>query len=152
INPHFLYNSLNSIAGLSTENSIKTREMAMALSKLFKYNINRDENSFASIKDEVEMAVLYLNIEKIRFEERLDYSVSIQPGIEDVLKPRHVVQPIVENAVKYGFGKDGIEITIAIEKRDEVVVLKVGDKGNEFDVSFNPGYGIKSLYDKLDIL
>lgn len=152
INPHFLYNSLNSIAGLSTEDSVKTREMAIALSKLFKYNINRDESSYASIKDEVEMAVLYLEIEKIRFEERLEYSVHVQEGIADILMPRHLLQPLVENAVKHGAGPNGVEISIIIEKNDKTLVIKVGDKGKDFDIHFNPGYGIKSLYDKLDIL
>lgn len=152
INPHFLYNSLNSIAGLSTEDSLKTREMAIALSKLFKYNINRDESSYASIKEELEMAVLYLEIEKIRFEEKLMYSVSIQEDLEEVLIPRHLLQPLVENAVKHGYGLNGVEINIIIEKTDKILVIKVRDKGKEFDIHFNPGYGIKSLYDKLDIL
>src|SRR5690606_16405473 len=86
------------------------------------------------------------------FEERLEYAVSIQSGIEDDLIPRHLLQPIVENAVKYGTGPNGIKINIGIEKNEKVIKLIIRDKGKAFDVHFNPGYGIKSLYDKLDIL
>ncbi|WP_316791254.1 sensor histidine kinase [Pedobacter frigoris] len=152
INPHFLYNSLNSIAGLAMEDGLKTRNMAIALSKLFRYNINREENNYATVGEEMEMVSLYLEIEKIRFEERLQYSSNIEPGIENELIPVHLLQPLVENAVKYGAGPNGIVINISIKKSGKDTVLSVFDEGKAFDTGFNPGYGLKSLYDKLDIL
>lgn len=152
INPHFLYNSLNSIAGLATEDGLKTREMAISLAKLFRYNINREENSYATVKEEMEMVSLYLEIEKIRFEERLQYTSNIEPGLVGQLIPKHLLQPLVENAVKHGAGPDGIFINVTIKKQGSDIILSVQDKGKAFDTDFNPGYGLKSLYDKLDIL
>ncbi|WP_169304450.1 sensor histidine kinase [Pedobacter frigoris] len=152
INPHFLYNSLNSIAGLATEDGLKTRNMAIALSKLFRYNINREENNYATVNEEMEMVSLYLEIEKIRFEERLQYTSKIQPGLENDLIPMHLLQPLVENAVKYGAGPNGIVISISIKKSGKDIILSVFDEGKAFDTDLKPGYGLKSLYDKLDIL
>lgn len=152
INPHFLYNSLNSIAGLSTTDGEKTRDMAIALSKLFRYNINKDDSNYATIKDEVEMVMIYLEIEKIRFEENLQYTIDISEAAANELIPKHLLQPLVENAVKHGMTKDGVHINIAVAKNEKVLTLAVSDSGEPFDVDFNPGYGIKSLYDKLDLL
>lgn len=76
VNPHFLYNSLNSIAGLATLDGEKTKKMALSLSRYFKYSVNRDAHNIISVKEEIEMINTYLEIEKIRFEERLQYSVS----------------------------------------------------------------------------
>jgi len=152
INPHFLYNSLNSIAGLSTEDGSKAREMAIALSKLFRYNMNRDESSYATIKEEVEMVLLYLEIEKIRFEEKLQYSCTIQPGLEEAQIPKHILQPLVENAVKHGMSNAGVTVNLVIEKLNDSLLISISDTGNAFDPDFNPGYGLISLYEKLDIL
>jgi hypothetical protein len=152
INPHFLYNSLNSIAGLSIEEGSKAREMAIALSKLFRYNINREESSYASIREEVEMVLLYLEIEKIRFEERLQYSCTIQPGLEEDLIPKHLLQPLVENAVKHGMKNEGVTVNLVIEKLHDSLLISISDTGNAFVPDFNPGYGLISLYEKMDIL
>lgn len=152
INPHFLYNALNSIAGLSTTDGLKTRDMAIALAKLFRYNINKEESNYTSITDEMEMVMIYLEIEKIRFEERLQYNINIPADIENELIPKHLLQPLVENAVKHGTSHNGININISIKKTDKQIVINIGDNGKPFDTNFNPGYGIKSLYDKLDLL
>lgn len=152
INPHFLYNALNSIAGLATSDGLKTRSMAIALSKLFRYNINKEESNYVSVEDELEMVLTYLEIEKIRFGDRLQYSCSMPPSLATELIPRHLLQPLVENAVKHGGNADLLEIKIAIIKNERGIVLCVADNGKPFDQDFNPGYGIKSLYDKLDLL
>lgn len=152
INPHFLYNSLNSIAGLATSDGLKTKSMAIALSKLFRYNINKEESNYVRIKEELEMVLIYLEIEKIRFGERLQYSSDIPPILEDELIPRHLLQPLVENAVKHGGTADHLEINISVTKKEKDITLCVADYGKPFDLDFSPGYGIKSLYDKLDLL
>ena len=72
VNPHFLYNSLNSIAGLATVDGEKTRRMALALSCFFRYSMNREQQVMTSLKEEVEMIQTYLEIEKIRFGELLN--------------------------------------------------------------------------------
>ena len=76
VNPHFLYNALNSIADLSITDGKKARKMTIALADLFRYSINYSNNNYSTIKEEVEMAEVYLQIEKIRFEDKLNYSYS----------------------------------------------------------------------------
>ena len=152
INPHFLYNALNSIAGLATTDGSKTRSMAIALSKLFRYNINREESNYVSVKNELEMVLTYLEIEKIRFGERLSYKCNVPEELNEVLIPRHLLQPLVENAVKHGGNLALLEISITLTMDEKGIVLRVADNGKPFDQHFSPGYGLKSLYDKLDLL
>lgn len=152
INPHFLYNALNSIAGLAASDGLKTRNMAIALSKLFRYNINKEESNYVSVKEELEMVLTYLEIEKIRFEQRLQYSCNVPADLEEELIPRHLLQPLVENAVKHGGSVDRLEISISLSKKEKKIAICVADNGKPFDQDFSPGYGIKSLYDKLDLL
>jgi sensor histidine kinase YesM len=75
INPHFLYNALNSIADLSVTDGKKARKMTIALADLFRYSINYSNNNYSTVEDEVEMANVYLQIVKIRFEEKLNYTL-----------------------------------------------------------------------------
>ena len=105
INPHFLYNSLNSIAGLAHTDAGKTEHMALSLSKLFRYSINKEKSDWTSFKEELEMVKIYLDVEKVRFDERLSYSIEIDPELEIQKVPRFVIQPLVENAVKPGISK-----------------------------------------------
>jgi sensor histidine kinase YesM len=77
INPHFLYNTLNSIADLSITDGKKSRKMTLALSDLFRYNIDQSESLYCTVEEEVKMATTYLNIEKIRFENKLSYKCFI---------------------------------------------------------------------------
>jgi two-component system, LytTR family, sensor kinase len=154
INPHFLYNALNSIADLSITDGKKARKMTIALADLFRYSINYSNHNYTTIKDEVAMAEVYLQIEKVRFEDQLNYSISIDDSLNHFLVPRFVLQPVVENAVKHGLKATGkmTEIKIKIQKGSDGLVMIVGDNGPLFPNELTPGYGVKSIYDKLDLL
>ena len=84
VNPHFLYNSLNSIASLAKENPAKTEAMAMALSKFYKYSTNRQDELWTTVESEIEMLEIYLEIEKIRFGERLRVNLNIDETTKDI--------------------------------------------------------------------
>jgi two-component system, LytTR family, sensor kinase len=154
INPHFLYNALNSIGDLSVTDGKKARKMTIALSDLFRYSINYSNNNFSTVKDEVEMANVYLQIEKIRFEDKLSYSLKVEEELNHYLVPRFVLQPIVENAVKHGLKATGqmTEINLEVKKNGAGLVINIADTGPAFPDEINPGYGVKSVYDKLDLL
>lgn len=154
INPHFLYNSLNSIAGLALTDGHKTRKMAISLSKFFRYSINRENSNLTTVKEEMEMAETYLEIEKVRFEERLNFKITIDQGLEEFKIPRFILQPLVENSVKHGMKGDLQELFISIHASFEGknLSLSVQDNGLPFAENFEPGYGLKSVYDKLDLL
>lgn len=154
INPHFLYNSLNSIADLSVTDGRKARKMTIALSDLFRYSINYSNNNYSTVKDEVEMANVYLQIEKIRFEDKLNYSLQVEEELSHYLVPRFVLQPLVENAVKHGLKATGqmTEINLEVKKKGTGLVMNITDTGPLFPAELNPGYGVKSVFDKLDLL
>ena len=154
VNPHFLYNALNSIADLSITDGGKARKMTVALADLFRYSINYSNNNYSTVKDEIEMAEVYLQIEKIRFEDQLNYSVHVDKELSHYLIPRFVLQPLVENAVKHGLKATGqmTEIVIEVKKGSENIVMTVADNGPNFPDDLNAGYGVKSVYDKLDLL
>jgi len=154
INPHFLYNALNSIADLSITDGKKARKMTVALADLFRYSINYSDNNYSTIKEELEMIEVYLQIEKIRFEDKLNYSIVVADEANHYLIPRFVLQPVVENAVKHGLKATGemTEIDIEIKNINEKLQIVVADNGPAFPGELIPGYGVKSIYDKLDLL
>ncbi len=154
INPHFLYNALNSIADLSITDGKKARTMTVALADLFRYSINYSDNNYSTVKEEAEMAEIYLKIEKIRFEDQLTYSMHIDPELRHFLVPRFVLQPVVENAVKHGLKATGkmTEIIVEVNRISEGLELTVADNGPLFPKDISPGYGVKSIFDKLDLL
>ncbi|MBD0833512.1 sensor histidine kinase [Aestuariibaculum sediminum] len=153
INPHFLYNSLNSIAGLVRSNPEKTEQMALSLSDLFRYNINRNNALSSTIKEEVEAVRAYLQIEQIRFGERMTFSIEVEKGLESFEIPRNIIQPLVENAIKHGISKikrEGI-IKVIIYKKDDSVEINVLDNGPDFPEGFITGYGLQSINDILKL-
>ena len=154
INPHFLYNALNSIADLAVTDGKKGRQMTIALADLFRYSINYSNNNYSSIRDEVEMANVYLQIEKIRFEDQLSYTLGVAEELNYFLVPRFVLQPLVENAVKHGLKATGLmtQIELRAKSTDNGFVITISDNGPAFPVELVPGYGVKSVYDKLDLL
>ena len=154
INPHFLYNALNSIADLSVTDGKKARKMTIALADLFRYSINYSNNNFTTIKEELEMTEVYLQIEKIRFEDQLQYHISTDESIQHYLVPRFVLQPVVENAVKHGLKATGTMTDIFIEviKGENSFTINVADNGPAFPDDLIPGYGVKSVFDKLELL
>lgn len=154
VNPHFLYNALNSIADLSVTDGKKARKMTVALADLFRYSINYSNNNYSSIREEIEMAEVYLQIEKIRFEDKLNYHIHTNPELHHYLVPRFVIQPLVENAVKHGLKATGQMTDILLEVKAEGgnIIMNVVDNGPAFPTELNAGYGVKSVYDKLDLL
>lgn len=154
VNPHFLYNSLNSIAGLATVDGDKTRQMALALSRFFRYSMNREQEVMITLKEEAEMIKTYLEIEKIRFGDLLHYSIELPIEVESCQIPRMLLQPIVENCIKHGMKGDiaTLAINVSFSISGNTLLLSVKDNGMPFPEDFVPGYGIQSVYDKLDLL
>jgi sensor histidine kinase YesM len=154
INPHFLYNALNSLAGLAHENAGQTEKMALALSKLFRYNINKENETYTTLKEEMEMTRTYLEIEKMRFNDKLDFVLEITPDLENMQIPRFLIQPLVENSIKHGLSKitkKGVVI-VSVKEQDSNLVISVQDNGPAFPEDLLSGYGLQSIYDKLDLL
>jgi sensor histidine kinase YesM len=128
--------------------------MTVALADLFRYSINYSSNNYSTVKEEVEMAEAYLVIEKIRFEDQLNCIINIDKELDHYLVPRFILQPLIENAVKHGLKATGqmTEITLEIKRKDDGLIICVADNGPAFPDEMNPGYGVKSVYDKLELL
>ena len=155
INPHFLYNALNSIASLVHEDPDKAEEMTLLLSKLFRYTTGRDGSHFNSLLNELEMVQTYLRVEQVRFGDRLQFSVELKnPLLEEVQVPQFLLQPLVENAVKHGISKraDSGRIDIKIYELEGWLFLSVHDNGPAFPDNMDGGYGLRSIQDKLKLL
>ncbi len=154
INPHFLYNALNTIAGLAVVDGQKTKDMALSLSKLLRYSLNYSENDFATIEEEVEIVQAYLAVEKIRFGENLHCQMSIAHDAKRYRIPRFLLQPIVENCCKHAFKESQkehfISIDISIVQRKILIILH--DNGIPFPDKIIPGFGFKNVNDKLQLL
>lgn len=131
INNHFLFNTLNSIAGLAIEeDSFKTYRSIIDLSKMFRYNL-RTSQEFVSIKDEIEYIKHYSALQKIRFGERLRVDVKGSQEASKFYIPFNTLQPIVENAFVHGFRnyeKDMV-IQLDIVCKDQTIELSIKDNG-----------------------
>ena len=94
--------------------------MTVALADLFRYSINYSNNNYSTVKEEVEMAEVYLQIEKIRFEDQLNYQINVDEELNHYLVPRFILQPLVENAVKHGLKATGqmTEIILEVKKNE----------------------------------
>ncbi len=152
INPHFLYNSLNSIASLAKTDAEKTEQMALSLSAFYQYVTNKKKQPTSSLAQELEMIQHYLNIEKIRFGNRLQVIVTCSDAALACHLPRFTLQPLIENAIKYGFQKDKIEVKIAAEKQANDLHIQVFDSGKPFPPDLAMGFGLQNVSKKLRLL
>ena len=151
INPHFLYNALNSIAGLAHNDADKTEQMALSLSDLFRYSINKKGEKMSTVSEEVTMVQNYLDIEKIRFGKRLKVVLTIDDTIKEEKIPMFMLQPLVENAIKHGISKIGGEgkISLEIKKVQQELLITVSDNGPDFPKGLVSGHGLQTVYDLL---
>ena len=152
LNPHFLYNSLNSIAGLALVDGEKTRESAIQLSNFLRFNFDDEKGNIVSISEEIKIVKAYLAIEKIRFDEYLDYEIHVDSDAEAVKVPKFLLQPMIENAIKHGLtGNQGGKIKIEIKSQASKLFINIYDNGREFPADFKISHGLKSVYKKLDL-
>jgi two-component system LytT family sensor kinase len=154
INPHFLYNSLNAIASLIHIDADKAEDMTLKLSKLFRYSINTQNENLTSVREEIEIVQTYLDIEKIRFGDRIQFILDVDDTAYAEKIPRFILQPLVENALKHALNDmiNGGILKLQIKAVANEIILIVADSGKPFPTELNSGYGLKSTYEKLQLL
>ena len=140
INPHFIFNSLNSISALTISKPEKAREMVIKLSDFLRYSLGKDSIQMNSLDKEVQNLMLYLDMEKVRFGNKLSIEKEISEISLSVLVPNLILQPLVENAIKYGVYESEEKVTIHIkcEVFDEMLHITIE---NEFDQDAIPSKG-----------
>lgn len=131
VNPHFFFNSLNSIRALIYEHPDSAAQMIDQLAGLMRYALQSGQADTVPLHKEVEAVESYLAIEKIRFEERLRASIEIEPGLEDVRIPPMSLQTLVENAVKYGveMSTTGSDIRITARRSGANALIEIANAG-----------------------
>lgn len=157
LQPHFLFNTLHTIGGLVREGDAdRAVRMLTGLSGLLRHTLDRVESPRIPLHEELEALERYLEIEEVRFEDRLQVQRHIDPTVTDALVPALLLQPLVENAVRHGI-EDRIGTgRIRIEARREVdgLVLQVSDDGRglpaDFDLERDAGVGLGSTRRRLD--
>jgi LytS/YehU family sensor histidine kinase len=118
VNPHFLFNTLNSLSSLvMTGRTDRAETMLLALSTFFRTSLSLDPSADVSLSEEIALQRLYLDIEMARFPDRLTVEVEVPPDLEHARLPALLLQPIVENAIKYGVSKSRKAVVIRIEAR-----------------------------------
>jgi len=155
INPHFLFNSLNSISALATVDGVRAREMCIKLSDFLRSTLKLGEQSSISLKEELALAKSYLDVEQIRFGPRLRTEFHADEHCDDCVVPPLFLQPLVENAVKHGIAGLVDGGTIRLEAACEDGRLHVTVQ-NEFDPDAPPsdrrGLGLVNVRGRLRAL
>jgi two-component system, LytTR family, sensor kinase len=132
LNPHFLFNTLNSISTLVLlKQTEPANAMLSRLSAFLRYTLINEPGGRVTVAQEVETLKLYLDIERMRFEDRLRTRFDIEPGAGEALLPSLLLQPLVENAIKYAVTplEEGAEITVAARRSGPMLQLIVSDTG-----------------------
>jgi hypothetical protein len=150
LQPHFLFNTLNSIMALIPEDPKAAERVTERLAALLRYSLDAGGHSTVPLEREVKIATDYLEIEKTRFGDRLQYSVDVPVQLMQAEVPPFSLQTLVENSIKYGGG----EIRVSARNGNGRLLLRVWDSGNGFprDTQLPAGHGLRNLKERLDAL
>lgn len=155
LNPHFLFNSLNSISSLTISDPETARDMIIKLSEFLRYALRHGEREKTRFSDEIKNIELYLQIEKIRFGEKLIFEKEIGKGCEQGLIPNMILQPLFENAVKHGVYESTEPITIRMSCKAVVPNMEIRIRNN-FDSSHvsrkGAGIGLRNVRNRLMLI
>jgi two-component system, LytTR family, sensor histidine kinase AlgZ len=155
INPHFLFNSLNSISALATVDGLRAREMCIKLSDFLRSTLKLAEKQSITLADELSLARAYLEVEQVRFAARLRFEIDADRDCDHCVVPSLLLQPLVENAVKHGIAGLVEGGTIRLEARCSAGLLQVKIH-NEFDpespAASKHGLGLRNVRERLRAL
>jgi len=155
VNPHFLFNCLNSIRGLVVENPALAQDMITRFANILRYNLHRDMQHTVPLASEVEVVTDYLALESVRLEERLRIDMTIEPAAAEVPIPPMLLQSLVENAVKHGIAPlaAGGDLVIRARLDGDDLLLEVGNPGRMTEPRPDgAGVGLANARERLRIL
>ncbi|NCB02706.1 MAG: sensor histidine kinase [Spirochaetia bacterium] len=158
INPHFLFNAMNSISRTALfEEAEKTRELVNTLALLFRYMF--DMRSAVTLAEEIDFVEKYLKIQKVRFQDRLEYSITKESKTDSLLIPPLLIQPFVENAIVHGLEplESGGSVAIHITHSQKILSIDIIDNGVGYDNSLHngnttsPHFGIANVSERIKL-
>ena len=155
INPHFLFNSLNTIASLINSAPAKAEEAVEKLADIFRYTLSSSNREFVTLQNELDFLDSYLDVEKARFGDRLEVVKSVQPEVLGTRIPSLILQPLVENCIKHGVTKDAkAKIDIKCFLDGNTVNIEVLDQGQGVPEEikrglYTKGTGLRNVNERL---
>ena len=154
INPHFLFNTLNTIAALTHTDPVQAEALIERMAEMFRYVLAGSERGLVPLEEELAFVESYLEIERARFGDQLRITREVAPGVPDVLVPSLVLQPLVENVLRHGRGSDGsVDVSIRVQTTGNEVVIAVTDQGPgmppRFRIGEGPGHGLHNVDERL---
>ncbi|MEI7734711.1 MAG: histidine kinase [Ferruginibacter sp.] len=154
INPHFIFNSLNSIRALVDENPERARKAITELSNILRSSMHAEKSETVTLQRELNIVEDYLALEHMRFEERLQVEMDIDPDTLGQPVPPMMLQTLVENSIKHGISKlvNGGKVRIVADFKDDHLELLVQNTGQLTPNINGDGFGIKSTQDRLNLM
>lgn len=160
LNPHFLFNTLNALSTLvMTQRTAIANGIIERLSEFLRFSLDNDPENKIKLSTEIEILMSYLDIEKVRFSDRLSIELNIAPGTENCLIPSLLLQPLVENSIKYAISpmKSGGIISISATKSLNKLIITISDNGMGCDIQHGvvlqgEGIGLKNTRERLSVL
>lgn len=154
LNPHFMFNSMNSIRALIDENPVKAKEAVTQLSNILRNTLLMNKNKEIVLEEELRIVKDYLDLEQIRYEERLRYEMEIDPASVTKLVPPLIVQAQVENAIKHGISKipGGGVVKVKTQLQDNNLLIEVKNTGTLSSEKTETGFGFANSQQRLELL
>jgi sensor histidine kinase YesM len=155
INPHFVFNSLNSISALTEIDPGKAKSMILKLADFLRFTLSTNDREKNKLSEELKNIRLYLDIEKVRFEDKFEYKEEIEEGCENVEVPNMLLQPLFENVIKHAVYEtlDKVVLTLKCKRKDEFLRITIE---NDFDETASPqrgtGVGLNNIYERLKLI
>ena len=154
LNPHFLFNTLNSVASLiSKKMGAEAETMVVSLSDFLRSTLRMDSGREITLAEEIKLQSLYLDIEKIRFPDRLSVTIDVPPELEAACVPNLITQPLIENAIKHGVGRSLAPVHLEVIARDcdGSLSIEVRDDGGNSAAGAQSGtqVGLRNVADRL---
>ncbi len=154
LNPHFIFNAMNSIRALISENPNSAKDAVTKLSNILRNSLLLNRKRFISLQDELELVKDYISLEKIRYEDRLTVVYEIDENCLPINVPPLMIQTIVENAIKHGISKlpKGGELHLKAKIESNFLAVEVTNTGNLSNKLSSSGFGIENTNHRLEIL
>lgn len=154
LDPHFMFNSLNAIRSLIDEDPARARVAVTSLAEFMRYGATAARSSTVPLAAEIRTVERFLELERIRFEERLDATVDVQGELGEVPVPPLVLQTLVENAIKHGISRSvgGGRVRITVKRRGTDLYLEVANSGFLSQPDESTGIGLANLRQRLELL
>ena len=155
INPHFLFNALNSIAALiETDRNVEAYHATELLGELLRSTLDKSGDRFLTLQQELEFIRRYIDIEKVRFGNRFEYVEDVDENCLDHPVPTLILQPLVENSIKHAVNESTAPVSLVLAARQETggLAIEVSDNGPGFSATSGNGVGLDNVRRRLDLL